>query len=215
MFEKGQEFNDWTIICKDETRKQHCICKCVCGTIKSIYRYNLISNKSRCCGCRPPVIKNPSSEYSRHELYGTWNKMCKRCDSPENSSYKNYGARGISVCDKWRNSFLSFVEDMGPKPTPKHTVDRIDNNGNYCPENCRWATPKEQGRNTRKNRFLTFKGNKKTISEWAEELDISESTLRCRLDRFGWTIKKALTTPPDEDNYNRKKLKEKLVNEGE
>lgn len=132
--------------------------------------------------------------------YGVWCGMLYRC---RNSRDKNYGGRGIAVCERWqgRGGYHRFIEDMGPRPSPSHTLDRIDNSKGYCPENCRWATPKEQNRNMRTNRFITFGGETKCVVDWAEEAGLRPWTLIRRLDR-GWPMNKALITTSS--RYERK-----------
>lgn len=134
-----------------------------------------------------------------HGWYGTpeynaWQHMIKRCHSAANSAYKDYGARGIIVCDRWRTSFLSFIEDIGKRPNSKYSLDRIDNDGPYSPENCRWATREEQMNNTRNNRLLSHNGKVLTVAQWADELDLSYDVIRSRL-RSGWSVEKTLSTP--------------------
>jgi len=116
--------------------------------------------------------------------------MLGRCHNPTDNSWARYGGRGIVVCERWRESFLNFAEDMGERP-PSHSIDRIDNNGNYEPKNCRWATKKEQCNNTRSNRVLVLDGKAKTMTQWAEELGLSRETIRGRLRR-GATVERAL-----------------------
>jgi hypothetical protein len=120
--------------------------------------------------------------------------MTSRCVNPANDAYQAYGGRGIAVCDRWQD-FAAFAEDMGPRPSPLHTIDRRNNNGNYEPDNCRWATPSEQQRNRRNNRLLTLNGETLCLAEWAERLGITDDMIRQRLDKLGWTIEQALTTP--------------------
>lgn len=117
----------------------------------------------------------------KHPLYETWRGMKRRCYLPTNHNYPNYGARGIRVCDRWLNSFFAFVEDIGPKPSPTHTIDRKDNDGNYEPGNCRWATKKEQARNYSGNHKVTAGGKTQTIIEWAEEKGLPKTTIINRL----------------------------------
>jgi hypothetical protein len=129
-----------------------------------------------------------SSEYS------IWANIRARCNNPGNTSYPKYGARGIRVCERWRADFLNFLEDMGRRPTPDHSIDRIDNDGDYAPENCRWATRKEQCRNRRSSKFIEFRGQTKTAAEWAELSGVGQRLLHWRLRR-GWSVERALTEP--------------------
>lgn len=132
----------------------------------------------------------------RKILRSTWNGMKSRCLNPKNSQYHNYGGRGIAVCDRWLNSFEAFCQDMGPRPAGM-TLDRFPNNdGHYEPGNCRWATPAMQSRNQRTNHYIEFGGRRMVLRDWANELGMSELTLGSRLDRLGWSVEKALTTPP-------------------
>ncbi len=124
--------------------------------------------------------------------YRSWTEMKARCLDTNNIGYFNYGGRGISVCARWKNSFITFFADMGPRPAA-YTLDRLDPNGNYCKENCKWATRKEQANNRRNNRPITFNGKTQNISQWAEEVNLPWATIRQRIAR-GWSIEKALTT---------------------
>jgi hypothetical protein len=126
--------------------------------------------------------------------YEAWQSMKARCLNPRHRFFKHYGGRGIKVCEQWRQSFANFVADMGPRPSPDHSLDRIDNNGHYGPGNCRWVTQKEQCNNRRSNHHVTFNGETRTISQWAEVTGILKSCIRLRL-KAGWSIEAALTTP--------------------
>jgi hypothetical protein len=130
--------------------------------------------------------------------FRSWCAMKQRCYCPRHCKYPRYGARGVRVADRWLgpNGFANFLADMGRKPTPKHEIDRTDNDGPYSPENCRWATRKEQMNNTRKTRRLTFRGRTQTVSQWCEELGVSKATVFRRL-ADGWTTERAMTEPPD------------------
>jgi hypothetical protein len=131
---------------------------------------------------------------SDSRLYLTWLAMRRRCKDPKNEFYENYGGRGIKVCERWDKSFQTFFDDMG-LPKKGMTLERKDNNGDYSPENCRWATAKEQARNRRANRKITVKGQTLCVAEWAELSRISHSTIVSRLGR-GWPEHLAVTVPP-------------------
>lgn len=149
------------------------------------------------------VIKHGGSKRGRRErLYAVWNMMKQRCGDPNNKSYKNYGGRGVSVCDAWKNSYKEFRDwalangyDDNAE-THKCTIDRIDNNGDYCPENCRFVSAKEQSRNTRRNRIITYNGETKTLAEWGEATGIYYLTIHYRI-KNGWSIEDALTIKPE------------------
>jgi hypothetical protein len=119
--------------------------------------------------------------------------MKKRCFRTSGRDYQYYAGKGITVCDRWRDSFDNFLADMGPRPSPKHSIDRIDNDGNYEPSNCRWATWSEQNNNRRSNRILAFDGQAKTITQWAEFSGIDIVTIHARLRR-GWSVSRAVTS---------------------
>ena len=136
--------------------------------------------------------------YIIHGGYGTpeysvWRALIGRCHCKTNKQYPNYGARGISVCDEWRASFSAFFRDMGKRPENKSCIDRIDNNGNYEPSNCRWATARESTNNRRVTKMITFRGTTLPLSEWAEKLGKSYNLLADRIMRYGWTPERAFT----------------------
>jgi hypothetical protein len=128
-----------------------------------------------------------------HE-YAVWSGMRARCTNPAGPNYAKYGGRGISVCTRWMEDFVHFLGDMGRAPTPQHSIERIDNDGNYEPDNCRWATAKEQANNRRSSRYLTFNGETATLSQWADRIGLSIGTLHARLTA-GWPLERALTEP--------------------
>jgi hypothetical protein len=117
--------------------------------------------------------------------------MITRCCNPNQKAYKNCGGRGVRVCRRWRASFAAFLEDVGPRPSPRHTIERINNSGHYEPGNCRWATRGEQARNSRRNRLLTVRGETLCLAAWAERLGLKRSTVSARLGR-GWSPRDAL-----------------------
>jgi hypothetical protein len=124
-----------------------------------------------------------------------WQHIRLRCCDPKRRDYRWYGGRGIRVCDRWLNSFEAFLADMGPAPSPEHSIDRINNDGNYEPGNCRWATRKEQWRNRSDNHRVAWNGEEKTIEEWAETLGIGYYALYSRLVKSNWPVELAFTTP--------------------
>lgn len=126
--------------------------------------------------------------------YRAWQTMRLRCTNPDNAAYPDYGGRGIIVCPEWLNSVQQFVADMGPKPSPRHEIDRRDNDGPYAPWNCRWATRKVNCRNRRSNRILEFNGERLSLAEWCERLGLPRDTVHKRL-AAGWTVDAALSTP--------------------
>lgn len=125
--------------------------------------------------------------------YNSWRGMIWRCN-PKSDRFADYGGRGIKVCERWRK-FNNFLADMGPKPSPSHQIERRENNGDYEPSNCYWATPTEQGNNKRNNRLVTFGERTMSIQQWEKHLGFPRSLLRGRL-RLGWSVEKAITTPP-------------------
>ena len=126
--------------------------------------------------------------------YRAWQAMKRRCWNPNDVRYERYGGRGIKICDRWMSSYIDFLKDMGRKPTQKHTLDRINLDGNYEPSNCRWATPEQQMRNRRNNVVITINGISKSACEWAETTKVSAYVIRKRIHR-GWTGEEALFAP--------------------
>lgn len=153
----GEKFGQLTVVSRDMTKtsggRVYWICKCSCGTIKSIRADAFVSGNVVSCGCNRNA-KNGIGKHRTHNLghipeYSVWTTMKARCKNPNNKDFEYYGARGISVCDKWANSFSAFINDMGRRPSDKHSIDRINNDGNYEPSNCRWATHSQQMKNRR------------------------------------------------------------------
>jgi len=136
----------------------------------------------------------PGIDVSKTDIYVVWCNMKQRCNNPKNRKYPRYGGRGIKYCDEWE-SFKNFYQDMNPTYVKGLTLDRINNDGNYCKENCRWATYSQQNFNTSKGKKITFRGQTKLIREWAEQLGVSKSTLIERLEF--WPIERALTQKAD------------------
>ena len=176
------------------------VCLCDCGNKKICFPYQLKNNSIKSCGCqkiqnikiaRSKLRKNEDCR-TKHDLYGTWRQMINRCENPSTNHYDRYGGRGIKVCEEWHDfwNFVSWSESVGGRPVG-YTLDRIDNNGNYFPSNCRWASRSVQSLNTSSNRYIELNGCRKTIHEWSVCTGLHEQTITNRLNR-GWTVEKVL-----------------------
>lgn len=158
-------------------------CRCDCGNIKSVRINNLNSGDIKSCGC---LYREKESKYEKGiEIFKTteyyiYSAMKDRCYNDKNINFTNYGGRGITVCDRWLNSFQNFYDDMGERPSKKHSLDRINNDLGYSKENCRWATQEEQMNNTRKNVYIEYNNKKLTLSQWSRELNLSLQTIHAR-----------------------------------
>lgn len=173
------------------------LCQCECGLVKNIAGSSLLRAITKSCGCI--AIAGLIKRSKKHGMFGSktyrvWSAMKSRCESTNHKQYDRYGGRGIKVCTRWSGSFLNFLNDMGHKPFGK-SIDRIDNDKNYCKSNCRWATAIQQNNNRGVyNRRLTFNSQTKTLSEWAKIAKLNTDTLWHRLNA-GWTNAKAIQTP--------------------
>jgi hypothetical protein len=188
----GQRFGRLVAVESADASRFQWLCRCDCGATNVVRGSNLLSGNTRSCGClRVGVTKHG---YANTSTYKIWVMMRQRCGNPRDSGYPLYGARGITVCARW-HSFDAFLADMGPRPSPKHSIDRIDNDGPYSLDNCRWATPTEQARNSRRNRFIEHAGHTLCLSAWAEKTGLDSAKIWARIYRLGWTVERALTTP--------------------
>lgn len=195
----GQKFGRLIVIDsegKDKWGQYKWLCKCDCGNYVKVGGCCLRRGTSRSCGClsKEKVIERSIiHKMSKSLEYQIWGGMKARCLNKNNKSYQNYSGRGIKVCDRWLNSFENFYKDMGKKPKGK-SIDRIDNSKGYYKENCKWATRKEQMRNTRINKMITYKGKTLCVAEWAGKLDMEYMTLYMRLYKLNWSIKRAFNS---------------------
>ena len=169
------------------------LCRCSCGEEVSVQSSNLSSGNTKSCGCLQKeltALRFTTHGQRQTKEYVIWADLRKRCRNKKWKDYKNYGGRGITVCDRWER-FENFLEDMGLRPEGL-SIDRINNDGNYEPDNCRWATSKQQNRNRRSSHLLSHRGETHCIVEWAEILDINAETLYTRINKLKWPIEKAL-----------------------
>lgn len=199
----GKTFGRWTVLhyTGRERRRSWWACKCECGNCSVVDSAKLTSGWSRSCGClQKDVVANRCTTHGqsrrkfRSPEYKVWSGMLSRCDNQNATGFKDYGGRGIRVCERWMNSFENFYADMGPRPTAQHEIDRIDVNGNYEPSNCKWVTKKQNARNTRKSRFIEIGGETLCIGEWAERTGVSADSIRGRINN-GWQPIDAITVP--------------------
>lgn len=174
---KGMKFGYWDVIRREDNRSQssYWLCRCECGNEKIIAANSLRLGMSKSCGCKKGTLI--SKNRTRHgdvnsKEYGAWSMIKGRCYNPKNNRYKSYGARGIKMCDRWLNSYSNFLEDMGRCPSIELSLDRINNDLNYCKDNCRWATDYEQMNNTTRNTHIEYKGERLTVSQWAKKINL-------------------------------------------
>ena len=195
----GQQFGHLTALIRNG---QRWLCQCDCGKKKSIQTTHLRSGATRSCGhligeaTRKRCTKHgrkPRGGNRQDPTYSTWCGMWTRCTNPNQRTWANYGGRGIKVCDRWKD-FQLFLADMGERPEGS-TLDRIDNDGDYCPGNCQWQTLARQSRNKRNTLSLTYAGRTQPLADWAEERGMVYATLYNRLHVYGWTAERALSTP--------------------
>lgn len=167
-------------------------CRCICGLEFEASHKALRRGHRTNCGCMD-VPNRLTHGGTRTPEYRVWGAMRERCENPRSKNYKNYGAIGRTVCERW-HSFANFIADMGRRPTPLHTLERIDNSLGYSPDNCKWATRKEQMRNVRYNRLLTHDGRTMCVTAWGEAIGVNPQRIWKRINR-GWSAERALTTP--------------------
>lgn len=198
----GRKFGRLTVLERAENTndgypKWKCVCDC--GNEVVVKGSNLRQGRSTSCGCyqKEYTIKRSITHGGcGTRLYRIWLAIKKRCYNENSANYNNYGGRGISMCEAWKNSFEPFHDwAVENGYSDDLSIDRVDVNGNYEPSNCRWATTEEQANNRTDNHRITYNGKTQTISRWAEELGFSHYTIRSRLNQLGWTVEEALSTP--------------------
>lgn len=172
---------------------------CDCGNTKDVELTHLRMGFIVSCGCfnKEQTSKAKGTHrMSGNKLYSIWANMIQRCINPNTINYKGYGGRGITICNEWKNSFENFL-NWAQKNNYNHNleIDRINNDGNYCPENCRFVTRTQNARNRTVTHYIVYKGEKKSLAEWSEQLGIRQSILLDRLNKLKWSINKAIETP--------------------
>lgn len=202
----GQKFGRLTVIeysYSDKYGNARWLCKCDCGNETIAIGKGLRCGDTKSCGCkRIERAKTLSTTHGlrKTRLYTIWAQMKSRCLNPNSNNYDRYGERGIKVCEEWLNNFVAFHDwAIENGYDDELTIDRIDNNGDYEPTNCRWATIEEQANNKRSSCLIEYKGERKTIAQWANLLNINEKMLRRRMDR-GWDVERALTEKSNKPN---------------
>jgi len=180
--------------CEIRKEKSYWNVVCSCGSKFIVIGRALTSGNTKSCGCLRKEIT--SERFAKHLLcktatYTSWANLIQRCTNINSSHYKDYGGRGITICEKWL-TFTGFYEDMGDRPEGM-SLDRKDNDGNYNKENCKWSTQKEQCNNKRSNHMMVYRGKTQTLGQWADELGMEYSTLNSRVNRSKWSIGKALS----------------------
>ena len=189
------------------------LCLCDCGQQKVIAYDNLRDGHTNSCGCihrEQLAARNRKHGLVKHPLYGTWSQMIMRCINPNTISYPVYGSRGICVCQRWIESFPNFLADVSLLPdygADGYTLDRIDNDGNYEPGNVRWASHAVQRRNSHQIRLITYQNRTQCLADWEKEMGFRRGLLRLRLDRLGWTVERAFTTPVASSGGHAARLK--------
>jgi hypothetical protein len=207
----GQRFGRYVVLSRSGVGPKGMatwLCKCDCGTEKIMIGNTLRMGKVISCGCyfKEVAYQNGKSTkkhgQTRTPTYKSWQSMLERCYNKNVKYYNNYGGRGIEVCERWKTSYENFYEDMGLRPGKEYSLDRIDVNKNYSPENCRWATNKEQSRNKRNTVYVEYEGQKMPIIEASEKSGIPYRILLGRLNKLEWAEKDifALYTPRKKKN---------------
>lgn len=203
----GDVFDDWTVIDKPIrlSKKTKTMCRCSCGREKYVDVLCLLNGKSKSCGCaRYDKIRTHGKTNTR--IFRIWHKMKDRCYNPHHVHYPDYGGRGITICPEWKDNFQTFYDwAMSHGYSDDLSIDRIDDDKGYCPENCRWATALEQQNNTRWNRKITYNGKTLSVARWADKLGMPYTTLYGRLTA-GWDIEKALFCPVDKSKSSNRKV---------
>lgn len=193
----GQKYNRMTIISFSHSLNGHRYwkCECECGNYRTVQIRSVVVGNTKSCGCynkekvREAGKKNKTHGYSTSRFYKLWWSLIQRCTNKKSAMYKDYGAKGIKICDDWLK-FENFLKDMGVRPSNLHTIGRIDNSKDYDTSNCKWVIDE-----TKRGLIVEYKGTKKLLIDWSKELNIERSILYSRIFQMGWDIEKAFLTP--------------------
>lgn len=205
----NKKYGRWTIL-KEGIHKlypkgyiSYMNCQCECGSVKNVELNSILRGKSVSCGCYNKEIasKNATthglcmtSDKEKHPDYGIWIKVKSRCYNLNDKNYKHYGAKGIKVCDRWKNSFENFINDLGWRPSKKYSLERIDYNGDYDPVNCKWILKSHQSRNTSRTLKITHLGKTLCLLDWCKVLKLDYSKMRYRITDLKMTFEDAMNT---------------------
>lgn len=193
----GQKFGKLTVL--KYVGKSKWLCKCDCGKETIVGTYHLKSGNTKSCGClniQKIIERNTKHNLGHTRIYQTWKSIKRRCYGKNTVAYKNYGARGITVCQEWLSDFNNFYNwAISNGYQDDLSIDRIDVNKGYSPDNCHWATDIEQANNTRRNHLITYNDKTQTLAQWAREYNIAYNNLQNRIVKLNWSIEKALTAP--------------------
>ena len=197
----GQSFSRLTVVGLVRRGPRHWLCKCSCGKDAEVRQDRLLAGRTKSCGCLHRELMLATTRLGHESEYDIWKAMKQRCCNPSSKDYYRYGGRGISMCQRWKLSFNAFLADMGIRPSKNHSIDRIDNDGNYEPGNCRWATASQQARNKRRDQLIEWNGQSLCVRDWERVLGFKRDVVRQRL-KAGWSVEDALTAPKAVRNFH-------------
>lgn len=201
----GQRFSQLLVLRLVCVNMKHSfwLCKCDCGEPTVVTANNLKAGRSKSCGCfrrQALITRNTTHGLCHKRIYKVYMGMIARCHRQGHKQFRDYGGRGIYVCERWRDDIRNFAEDIGPCPSDRHSIERINNDGPYCKENCCWATPDVQAQNRRSTVNITHNGRTQCVSNWAKELGINKGTIYSRL-QSGWSTEQTLTPIQPSGNH--------------
>lgn len=205
----GKKFNRLTVVERAENAEGGIAvwkCKCDCGNTTFVRGGNLKSGAVKSCGCLRHEAQNKTHDMSKTRLYREWASIKSRCVYKSSKTFKSYGGRGITICDEWMNSFEVFRDwALSHGYADNLTIERVDNDGNYCPENCKWIPKKEQARNRRSCYSITYNGKTQNLVDWCNELNLDYKMIHNRIHKLSWNFERAISEPIHIEKRNRKR----------